>query len=326
MKIAFMFPGQGAQTVGMGRDLYEKYEEVRKVFKRASEITDIDIATLCFNGIKRQYKSKDVLLNTEEISDELNKTENTQIAIATMSLAILELLKKEGIKADIAVGLSLGEYSALMYSGYLNFEDGIKLLKQRGYLMGNRVPNEEYSMAAVIGLESSKIEEVCKELQEKNLFVVPANYNYSNQTVISGVSEAIDKAIEVLKETGAKKVIKLQTSGPFHTSKLEKAKKEYEEVLKNISFEKGNIEVIKNIDGTIYSEEDDIKEILANHIVSPVRFDKAINLMKNKGIDTFIEIGPGKALSGFIKKELSDVKVLNISDCETLEKVLNEIK
>lgn len=326
MKIAFMFPGQGAQTVGMGKDLYEKYEEVRNVFKKASEITNIDIATLCFNGIKREYKLGEELLSSEEISDELNKTENTQIAIATMSLAILELLNKEKIKADISVGLSLGEYSALMYSGYLTFEDGIKLLKQRGYLMGNRVPNEEYSMAAVIGLESTKIEEICKKLQEQNLFVVPANYNYSNQTVISGVTEAIDAAIDILKEAGAKKVIKLQTSGPFHTSKLIEAKKEYEKELEKVNFTKGNIDVIKNIDGTIYTENDNIREILANHIISPVRFDKAIDLMKNKNIDTFIEIGPGKALSGFIKKELSDVKILNISDCESLEKTLNELK
>lgn len=326
MKIAFMFPGQGAQTVGMGKDLYEKYEEVRNVFKKASEITNIDIATLCFNGIKREYELGEELLSSEEISDELNKTENTQIAIATMSLAILELLNKEKIKADISVGLSLGEYSALMYSGYLTFEDGIKLLKQRGYLMGNRVPNEEYSMAAVIGLESTKIEEICKKLQEQNLFVVPANYNYSNQTVISGVTEAIDAAIDILKEAGAKKVIKLQTSGPFHTSKLIEAKKEYEKELEKVNFTKGNIDVIKNIDGTIYTENDNIREILANHIISPVRFDKAIDLMKNKNIDTFIEIGPGKALSGFIKKELSDVKILNISDCESLEKTLNELK
>lgn len=326
MKIAFMFPGQGAQTVGMGKDLYEKYEEVRNVFKKASEITNIDIATLCFNGIKREYKLGEELLSSEEISDELNKTENTQIAIATMSLAILELLNKEKIKADTSVGLSLGEYSALMYSGYLTFEDGIKLLKQRGYLMGNRVPNEEYSMAAVIGLESTKIEEICKKLQEQNLFVVPANYNYSNQTVISGVTEAIDAAIDILKEAGAKKVIKLQTSGPFHTSKLIEAKKEYEKELEKVNFTKGNIDVIKNIDGTIYTENDNIREILANHIISPVRFDKAIDLMKNKNIDTFIEIGPGKALSGFIKKELSDVKILNISDCESLEKTLNELK
>lgn len=326
MKIAFMFPGQGAQSVGMGKDLYEKYEEVREIFNKASEITNIDIATLCFNGIKREYIPGKELLDSNEVSDDLNKTENTQIAIATMSLAILEVLKKENINPDIAVGLSLGEYPALICAGYLEFEDGIKLLKQRGYLMGNRVPKDEYSMAAVIGLESDKIEEACKKLQEENLFVVPANYNYSNQTVISGTQEAVDKAMDILKELGAKRVIKLQTSGPFHTSKLNDAKLEYSKELDKVSFKDGKIDVIKNLDGTIYNKEDNIKEILANHIVSPVRFDKAISLMQDKGIDTFIEVGPGKALSGFVKKELSEAKVLNIFDCETLEKTLNELK
>ncbi len=326
MKIAFMFPGQGAQTIGMGKDLYEKYEEVRQVLKKASEITKIDIATLCFNGIRREYVEGQQLLNEDEKGEDLDKTENTQVAIATMSLAIVEILKKENISADITVGLSLGEYSALIYSGYLGFEDGMKLLEKRGYLMGNRIPKGEYSMAAIIGLESSKIEEICKELQAQNVFVVPANYNYSGQTVISGDKEAVDVAVERIKAVGAKRAIPLATSRPFHTSKLNEAKKEYEKELEKINFSKGNVEVIKNIDGTIYSENDNIREILSNHIVSPVRFDKAINLMKDKGIDTFIEIGPGKALSGFVKKELSDVKILNIDNCDSFENAINEIK
>lgn len=326
MKIAFMFPGQGAQYIGMGKDLYENYEEVKEVYNKASRITNIDIATLCFNGVKREYIEDQELLETDDISDELNKTENTQIAIATMSLAILEILKKEQIVADIAVGLSLGEYTALIYGGYMNFEDGMNLLKKRGYLMAHKVPKEEYSMAAVIGLESNKIEEICKRMQEAKLFIVPANYNYSNQTVISGTSEAIDKAISILKEAGAKKVIKLQTNGPFHTTKLIEARNEYKNELQKINLKNGNIKVIKNIDGTLYNEKDDKKQILADHIISPVRFDKAINLMKDNNIDTFIEIGPGKALSGFIKKELSDIRVFNISDCETLNNTLNQIK
>lgn len=326
MKIAFMFPGQGAQNIGMGKDLYEKYEEVRKIYEKASEITDIDIMTLCFNGIRRKYKFNQEDLKPDETSEDINKTENTQIAIATMSLAILEILKKEGITADILVGLSLGEYPALINGEYLNFEDGIKLLKQRGYLMGNKIPNEKYSMAAIIGLESKKIEDICKKLQQKGLYVVPANYNYSNQTVISGTQEAVTKAMEELKIVGAKRVIELQTSGPFHTNKLIEAKKEYEKELEKINFTKGHIDVIKNIDGTVYNEEDNIKEILANHIISPVRFDKAIRLMKDKNIDTYIEIGPGRALSGFIKKEIPDANVLNISDCDTLNKTLELLK
>lgn len=310
MKIAFMFPGQGAQTVGMGKDIYEKYKEAKNIYEKASEITGVDIAKLCF----------------ETDIDTLSKTENTQIAIATMSLSILEILKKENINAEIAVGLSLGEYPALIYGGYLSFNDGMKLLKQRGYLMENRVPKEEYSMAAVIGLESNVIEEVCKDIQNSGMFVTTANYNYSGQTVISGLQEGIDKAIDILKQKGAKKVVKLKTGGPFHTIKLEEAKKEFIKDLEKVEFKQGSIKVIKNIDGTFYNEKDNMKEILSKHIVSPVRFDKAIELMINQGIDTFVEIGPGKALSGFIKKENKDANIINICDVKTLENAVSILK
>ena len=292
MKRAFLFPGQGAQTVGMGKDLYDEYEEVRNIYDRVKEISGIDVKKICFEGPE----------------EELNKTENTQIAILTNSLAMLEVLKLKGIEAEIATGLSLGEYGALIYAGILSFEDGIKLIKKRGYYMGNLLPKEEYSMAAIIGLESSKIEEVCKGLQEQGKFVVPANYNCSTQTAISGETDAIDEAIELLKQAGCKRAIKLKTSGPFHTIKLEEAKKAYEKELENIKFnilplEEQKVKVIKNIDGTYYKPEDNIKEILANHIINPVRFDKAIQLMKKEQIEEYIEVGPGKVLTGFIKKD-----------------------
>ena len=308
MKRAFLFPGQGAQVVGMGKDIYEKYEEARKIYDEASKISGIDVKKICFEGPE----------------EELNKTENTQIAILTTSLAILEILKTKNINAQIATGLSLGEYGALIYSGIISFEDGIKLIQKRGYYMGNLLPDEEYSMAAVIGLDSSKIEEICKQIENEGKFIVPANYNCSVQTAISGESCAIDEAMEKLKEAGAKRVIKLKTSGPFHTCKLEKAKEAYKKELENVTFNKGTVKVIKNLDGTYYQENDDIKEILAKHIVSPVRFDKAIKLMQKEEIEEYVEIGPGKTLTGFIKKEDREAKTYNISNIETLEQYLAE--
>ena len=247
MKTAFLFPGQGAQAVGMGKDIYEKYEEAKEIYDKVEEITGINIKEICFNGPE----------------EELIKTENAQVAILTTSIAILKVLEKYGIKADIAVGLSLGEYAALIYGGYISFEEGIKLIQKRGYYMGNFLPKEEYSMAAVIGLENEKIEEICQEIQKQGKFVVPANYNCSIQTAISGTTEAVDIAIEKLKEAGAKRVVKLKTSGPFHTEKLEEASKLYSKELKQIKFKQGNgIRVIKNIDGEIYSSNDDLERIL----------------------------------------------------------------
>lgn len=307
MKRAFLFPGQGAQIVGMGKDIYERYDEAKKIYDEASKISGMDVKKLCFEGPE----------------EELNQTENTQIAILTTSLAILEVLKAKGIKADIATGLSLGEYGALIYAGIISFEDGIKLIQKRGYYMGNMIPNEKFSMAAVIGLDSKKIEEVCKQIAQEDKFIVVANYNCSVQTVISGEENAIDEAMKVLKEAGAKRIIKLNTSGPFHTIKLEKAKQAYEKELENIKFNMNNsAKVIKNIDGTYYNENDNIKEILANHIISPVRFDKAIKLMEKEKVEEYIEIGPGRTLTGFIKKENREANTFNINSLESLEKFL----
>lgn len=310
MKIAFMFPGQGSQTVGMGKDIYERYNEAKEIYEKASEILNMDVAKLCFEGEQ----------------EELNKTKNAQIAILVTSLAILEVLKNNGVEADICTGLSLGEYTALIYSGYLSFEDGIKLIQKRGYYMETCVPKEEFKMAAVIGAQSSIIEKVCENLNKKGMFVVPANYNYSGQTVISGNKEAVEEAIKLLNDEGIRKIIELKTSGPFHTEKLLEAKQLFEKELEKVSFMEGKVPVIKNIDGSIYTNNDNMKEILAKHIVSPVRFDKAIKLMEDNDIDTYIEIGPGRALSGFVKKENKEANVMNMCDIETLNKVLEYIK
>ena len=188
--------------------------------------------------------------------------------------------------------------------------------------MGNLQPKEEYSMAAVIGLDSSKIERVCEEFRENGKFIVPANYNCSVQTVISGESSAIDEAVGKLGEIGAKRVVKLKTSGPFHTIKLETAKQEYKKELEKIEFNKGKVKVIKNIDGVFYNENDNICEILANHIISPVRFDRAIELMSKEDVEEYVEIGPGKTLTTFVKKDNKLAKTFNISTVADLKKYI----
>ena len=304
MKTAFLFPGQGAQCLGMGKDIYEKYEIAKEIYDKVEKLTNIDIKKICFEGLE----------------EELMKTENTQLAILTTSLAILRVLEENGVTADVTAGLSLGEYTALIYGGYLSFEDGVKLIQKRGYLMGNYLPNENYEMSAVIGLESEKIEKICNSIEE---FVVPANYNSKMQTVISGSQKGIEEATEKLKEAGAKKIVKLKTSGPFHTIKLEKAKEMYEEELQKINFKSGNqIKVIRNIDGEIYKSTDDFKDILAKHIISPVRFDKIIDQLKKEKIEKVVEIGPGKVLTGFIKKDYPEAEIFNINNLENLEKFI----
>ncbi len=303
MKLGFLFPGQGSQSVGMGKDLYEKYEEVRNIYDKVKEITGIDIAKITFDG-------------PEEV---LNETKYTQLAILTMSLGILEILNKKGIKADISSGLSLGEYTALIYSKALSLEDGIKLVQKRGQYMGELVPKGEWLMAAILGMDEAQVEEVCKRVTKG--FVVPANFNTTGQIVISGEKEAVEEAEIIAKELGAKKVRVLKTAGPFHTKKLEDASSAYRKELEVVEFNDFETTVIKNLDGIEYKKEDNVKDILEKHIISPVRFSNGLQTMINLGVDTFVEIGPGKALSGFVKRIETDkeITILNINNAESLE-------
>ncbi len=306
MKVAFVFPGQGAEYVGMGKDLYEKYKEAREVYDKVQDIIKIDVKNISFEG---------------SIED-LTQTKNTQISILTMSLAILKILEKNKIKSDILAGLSLGEYSALIYSNVFSFEDGVKIVQKRGEIMQKYTPKGKWKMSAIIGLTDEKVEEICKKV--KTGFVVPANYNCPNQVVISGEEQAVEKAMEIAKLEGAKKTIELQTRGPFHTSKLEEASKQFRHELDKVDINTNfsNI-IIKNIDAVEYRQDDNIREILAKHIMSPVKFKDSIEKMLNLGVDTFVEIGPGKVLSGFIKRINKEVNIMNITDCESLENVLD---
>lgn len=309
MKIGFLFPGQGAQSIGMGKDLYENYQEVRDIYENVHKITGVDIKKITFDG-------------TEQ---ELSKTQNTQIAVLTMSLAILKLLEKKGINAEISAGLSLGEYTALIYSKCISFEDGVELVKKRGEYMQNLLPEGDWAMAAILGLEDEKVEEVCKKVVDG--FVVPVNYNTQGQVVISGEKTAVEQAEIIAKEMGAKKVRILKTSGPFHTKKLIEASNALRKDLEKININKFKTKVVKNINGDIYKDEENIKDILAEHMISPVKFSKCLETMLKMEIDTFVEIGPGKTLSGFVKriKTEKEIKIYNICDVKSLENTLKEI-
>ena len=310
MKIGFLFPGQGSQNIGMGKDIYDEYEVVRKIYNMVKELTGIDIAKISFEG-------------EEEL---LNQTKYTQLAILTNSLAFIEILKENNIQADVSAGLSLGEYTALIYSGALSFEQGIKLVKKRGEYMQNLAPDGEWQMAAIIGLSDEQVEEVCNKV--KSGFVVPANYNSIGQVVVSGEKEAILEVEQMAKEMGARKVMILKTSGPFHTEKLLESSKALRKELENVTINKLQRKVIKNIDGEFYNDTDDIKDILAKHIISPVKFSKTLKNMISDGVDTFIEIGPGKTLTGFLKRIPTDkeLKIYNINNLLSLNETIKILK
>ncbi len=310
MKIGFLFPGQGSQMVGMGKDLYENYKEVKEIYDEAERVTGIDIKKISFEG-------------PEEI---LNQTQYTQIAILINSLAILKVLEKNNVKAELMAGLSLGEYTALIKDEIFELEAGIKLVQKRGEIMQNAIPKGKWKMAAIIGLDEVTVQELCKDV--KNGFVVPANYNTIGQIVISGEENAVFEAGEKAKEKGARKIMILNTSGPFHTQKLLDASKLLRIELQKVNIKNKESRVIKNIDGEMYKINDDIVDILSKHIMQPVQFTKVLEKMYESGVDTFIEIGPGKTLSGFVKrmKFAKQVKIMNINDTLTLEKVIKEVK
>ena len=312
MKIGYIFPGQGTQTVGMGKDIYEKFEEAREVYKKIEHVLGESIEDLTYNSSQ----------------EELNETKNTQITIYAMSMAILEVLKNAGIQPAVAAGLSLGEYTALTCAGVLGLEDGAKIVRTRGRLMQELAPEGDWLMAAVIGLEDDQVEKVCDQV--KSGFVRAVNYNCPGQVVVSGERAAVQEAMGLAKEAGARKVVELKTSGPFHTEKLKEASQELEKELSKIEFHEGNIQVIKNFDGKAYEQGDDMVQILANHVINPVKFRKSIETMLEMGVDTFVEVGPGKTLSGFVKKVCKEkeieAKILNIESVETLENALEILR
>lgn len=307
-KIAFLFPGQGAQYIDMGKDLYENIESCKNIFDKGEEILDMPIKDLIFNGS----------------IEELTRTKNSQPAIMLTSLACQKALEESGVEADYALGLSLGEYGALVYGGMLSFEDGMKLIKTRAQIMDSEVSPEEGTMAAVLKLDNFKVEELIKRASESGL-VEGANYNCPGQVVISGEHKAIKASIKIGKELKGM-VLPLKVSGPFHSSIYEKASYKFYEELKKVNINKFEKTVYSNVKGSPYEESDDVKELLRQQIMSSVLFEKSIRDLIDRGVNTFVEVGPGKTLSGFVKKINKDVKIHNVEDLKSLRETVESLK
>ena len=308
--IAFIFPGQGSQTIGMGKELYERFPVAKAVFDAADEALGFSITDLCFNGP----------------DEELRKTFNTQPAILTVSIACYEVLKEHGIVPTIVAGHSLGEYSALVVAGALSFADAVRLVRKRGELMQAAVPLGEGSMAAILGLERKVVTDVCQTAQEQFGAVQAVNFNCPGQIVIAGKKAAVEAAAEMLKEAGAKRAIMLPVSAPFHSTLMKPAAEQLEIELSNITVQDATIPVVANINGQIIVDGPGIKKSLVKQADSPVEWEDCIAEIIKSGAPTFVEVGPGKVLSALTKKIAKEINSLNVEDMASLEKTLDYFK
>ena len=304
-KIAFIYPGQGAQVCGMGQDFYEQTEIGKQVFDLATEILGFSVPELCFTK-----------------NDRLDITEYTQAAMVTTSIAMTKVLEEKGVKPDVAAGLSLGEYCALYAAGAMTEKDAIATVRQRGILMQEAVPVGQGAMAAILAMDASAIEEVISEIDGVQI----ANYNCPGQIVISGKKEAVEAACEKLKEAGAKRAIMLNVSGPFHSRMLTEAGEKLGEVLEQVEIHPLSIPYVANVTAEYVADAAYVKPLLVKQVSSSVRWEQSVRAMLADGVDTFIEIGPGKTLAGFMKKIDRTVKVLNIEKLEDVAKVVEEVK
>ena len=290
-KIAFVFPGQGAQVVGMGQNVYENSAVAKDVFEQASKAVDLDLKALCF-----------------EENNDINITEFTQVCLLTTSVAIMEELKTRGVKADVAAGLSLGEYCALVAAGSMNFVDAAKAVRKRGIFMQEEVPAGKGGMAAILGMDAAEIDKNIEEFDK----VQVANYNCPGQIVISGEAENITKIMEDLKNAGAKRVLKLNVSGPFHSPMLAQAGEKLKKDLEKVNIKSPHIPYYANYTAELIDKNTSteyIKSILSKQVSGSVRFEQSVRKLIESGFDRFIEIGPGETLTGFVKRIAKDMKV-----------------
>ncbi|MEW6661270.1 MAG: ACP S-malonyltransferase [Bacillota bacterium] len=308
-RIALVFPGQGSQAVGMGLEMAQKYQEAQEVFNQADTKLGFPLSDLCFHGPE----------------EELKLTVNTQPAVLAASIACLRVLETTGIDFDIAAGHSLGEYSALVAAGVMEFPDALGIVRERGRLMEEALPAGQGGMAAVMGLAFEEIEKICNEAANEGI-VAPANYNSPGQLVIAGDMAALHLAIHLAKQAGAKRVILLPVSGPFHSPLMEPAGKKLAEVLAGIPLAKTRKKVVANVTADFVETPEEVRAALVRQVSSPVRWEESVLKMVAHGVDTFVEIGPGTVLSGLIKKIDKNVRVLNIQDLASLEKTVGILK
>jgi [acyl-carrier-protein] S-malonyltransferase len=309
-KIAFVFPGQGSQTVGMGESLAEKHPNVKAIFEKADKRLNVNLSKLIFEGPQ----------------EELTLTYNAQPALLTTSIAVLEYFREFGIQADYVAGHSLGEYTALVAAGALTFEEGVYLVRKRGEFMESAVPNGEGTMAAVLGLDRDLLAEVTNSVTESGHPVQLANLNCPGQIVISGTTKGVELAGIQAKEAGAKRVLPLVVSGPFHSSLMKPAAGQLKEELDQIDMKDATIPVIANVNAQPISAASLVKEKLIEQLYSPVLWEDSVSKMIELGVDTFIEIGPGKVLSGLVKKVSRNAKTYSVSDEESALAVIEALK
>lgn len=306
-KTAFIFPGQGSQYVGMGKEFYENLPICREVYDLASEVTGLDLPKLCFME-----------------NEQIHQTEYTQICMLATEVAIYMALEQNGYQPDVTAGLSLGEYGALVASGVMTAEEAFEVVRKRGIYMQQAVPTGG-AMAAVLGLDGGKIEQICEQTEEQmQLAVSIANYNCPGQIVITGKAEAVQIAGEACKEAGAKRVVPLKVSGPFHSKLLTDAGKQLREALDKVEIRENFVPYIANVTADYVTEQSQVKPLLECQIYSPVRWQQTIERMLADGVDEFVELGPGKTLSGFIKKINRNVKVCNIDKMEDFVRFVAE--